>query len=97
MKEKIIPLNIEIPHRDILYKKWFKEENCSYLNLVLTYGVVEKNSIFYRGSSSMSLTYGSWFSPLINNSLLFILEGGYLQIFKTNKDMRLFILNDKKI
>jgi hypothetical protein len=86
---------IRIPtYLELVNTRWFKTTKCTYESLQFQCGTVKANSLFYRGSSSYALTSGSWFSPLLLNSINYIKPSGFLNAFTVKKDINLLILNN---
>ena len=73
---------------------WVTQVDCTRHGIPFKCGTITPRSIFYRGSSSFSLTSGSWFSPILENSIMYMKQGGYLHIFKPKLDMNLFFFNN---
>ncbi len=73
---------------------WVTSLDCTRSGILFKCGIIKQHSIFYRGSSSFSLTSGSWFSPILENSILYMKQGGYLHVFKPKLNMNLFFFNN---
>ena len=56
--------------------------------------IINKNTLFYRGSNSYPIKYGRWYTPILENALIYIKKGGYLDVFTIKEHSKMFLFDN---
>jgi hypothetical protein len=76
---------------------WYDEQQViqkTPFNFDIKCVIINTNTLFYRGSNSYPIKYGRWYTHILENALIYIKKGGYLDVFTIKEHSKMFLFDN---